>query len=79
MKGFKEIADKCLKKELSGHFILKSGGTIYSNRLQESGFYRFSQWQYAYNDLGKCINGKPEWDIIKFIPNSNMKNDKRNV
>lgn len=75
--NFKSIAEKCLKKDISGHFILRSGGTLHSNRLQKFGFYNFKNWEYFYNETGICVNGKPEWDIIDF--NIDMNNDKRTI
>ena len=77
MINFKSIAEKCLKKDISGHFILRSGGTLHSNRLQKFGFYNFKNLEYFYNETGICVNGKPEWDIIDF--NIDMNNDKRTI
>ena len=33
MENLKEIADKCLNKQISGYFILRRGDTIPSNKL----------------------------------------------
>lgn len=80
MKNFKEIAEKCLKGELSGTFITIDGGHIESNRIKkaENECYTFDRWHYIYDPAGGCLTGKYTWNIINFIPDM-KENDKRTI
>ena len=79
MKDFKEIAEKCLKRELSGYFILKNGKKKFSDDLKKNTsaehleeMYYFTPLKY-YDKYGNCTVSIGDANftencIEKFIP-----------
>lgn len=76
MTKFNEIAEKCVKGELFGTFILKNGGRLRSNRLYKSSIkdhFYFNGIPGVYNH-GLCNdpfykkNMLPQYNVIDFIP-----------
>jgi len=84
MNNFKEIAEKCLKGELSGTFILRNDARIPSRRLYKrtANFiitdpYVFNGLPYTYGDTGtRYPTYEEEYDVINFIPDMEERNVK---
>ena len=73
MENFKEIADKCLKKELSGTFITSHGGRFHSDFLSmtDSKDFPYKLHGYTYYLNGHYSSlGPSSLDIIDFIPDN---------
>lgn len=76
MENFKEIAEKCLKGELSGTFITRIGEKIPSYKLRRNDHvvYKYQLGTVnTYSDEGKWhLKYTTKLDIINFIPDKDM-------
>ena len=80
MNNFKEIADKCLKGELSGTFILRNGSRIYSSLLSVTDKKDFPyklDRRFSYHSNGCYLSSDiSDIDIVNFIPDMEERNVK---
>lgn len=74
MENFKEIAEKCLRGELSGIFINTRGDKMPSNKLTKRCGRNVFPYQIGIYELTMAGNhhasGLSPYDIINFIPNN---------
>ena len=83
MENFKEIAEKCLRGELSGTFMLRNDARIHSRKLYRQTYslqsfpYTFHSIPYTYSVKGQIFDKKiSDFDIINFIPDMEERNVK---
>ena len=78
MKGFKEIAEKCLAGELSGRFVCRDGLQISSFTLSrtDNPLYPYKLYRVEkLNNDGLTPSRYSQNDIIQFIPYKEMKKE----